>query len=286
MAVRRSHKKRKLKQRKPFWQAVLEWILKAGKRLIIPALLLWLIGWLWLGGVFAKGYDAARDNFIDWTAAQGLVVEDVIIEGRYRTERVALQDALGVDRGAALLSVDVEFMQARVAALPWVKSVTVARAYNGIITVRMTERIPFVLWDRPGRDPVVLDTDGEIIKGADYRNHQALLIISGVDAPKHAITLIEHLMAEPDVRKHIRAAEWIGDRRWDLLTIEGLRVHLPEMDLGYALSRLAKLQAEKNIMDRGLLSIDLRPQDRIIIETPRGEARDAVTLSSAVSNAI
>lgn len=257
-----------------------------GKRLILPALFIWLFLWLWLGGLFTKGYDMTRAQFMEWTADQGMVVEDVVIEGRHRTNLADMHDAIGVEQGAPILSIDVEAIQERLSTLPWVKSVSVSRAYNGIISITMAERIPLMLWDRPGRATVVVDTEGTIIEGANMDNHQSLLVVSGVDAPRHAVALIETVMAETDIAKRVRAAEWIGDRRWDVLTTKGVRIHLPADDIGFALSRLARLQDEKNILDRGLLSIDLRAQDRIIIETPRGEARDAMTLSSAQMNSI
>ena len=64
------------------------------------------------------------------------------------------------------------------------------------------------------------------------------------------------------------------------MTVMGVRVHLPEDDVGYALSRLAKIQGEKNILDRDLQTIDLRGKDRIIVETERGQSLDMMNLSS------
>ncbi len=278
MAVKRSGYKRSIK-RKPFWEGVMEWVLGRGKKLIIPALIIWAVIVLWGTGLFAKGADAAWNGIIEWTAEQGLQVDDVVIEGRYRTDLKDLQKAIAIHKGAPVLAVDVLAVQSRVENLPWVKNATVSRHYNGIVTILMVEHTPFVVWDRPGIGPVVVDTDGGVIENADVADYTSLLVVSGVDAPKHTIPLMQTVMAEPAIANFIRAAEWVGDRRWDLLTKTGTRINLPEKDIGYALTRLAKLQEEKNILDRGLLSIDLRAQDRIIIETQRGEARDAMNLS-------
>lgn len=279
MAVKRSGYKRSVK-RKPFWEGVMEWSLGLGKKLILPALLIWLIGWLWLGGLFDKGMDFAWQGIVNWTAGQGLQVDDVVIEGRYRTDINDLQNAINIDRGIPLLSVDVDGLQARIEALSWVKTATVGRHYNGIISVTMIEHVPFVVWERPGRGKALVDTEGIVIEGANIDEYSSLLVVSGIDAPKHTVFLMQTIMAEPNVAEYIKGAEWIGDRRWDLITKTGTRINLPENDIGYAMTRLAKLQQEKNIMDRGLLSIDLRAQDRIIIETQRGEARDATSLSN------
>ena len=280
MAVKRSSYRR-AKERKPFWEGVMEWSLSLGKKLILPAMLIWLVGWLWLGGVFAKGMDLAWYGFVEWTAKQGLLVDDVVIEGRLRTNITNLQQAINIDKNSPVLLVDIDTIQNNVEKLPWVKSVVIGRHLNGIITVSLNERVPFVLWNRPGRGRVVVDTDGKVIDGANVEKYSSLLVVSGVDAPKYTVGLIQTLIAEPEVSKYVRGAEWVGDRRWDLLTSTGTIINLPDSDIGYALTRLAKLQKEKNILNRGLLSIDLRTADRIIIETERGEAHDAINLSSA-----
>jgi hypothetical protein len=58
------------------------------------------------------------------------------------------------------------------------------------------------------------------------------------------------------------------------------RIHMPEKDLGFALSRLAKAEENNKILSRPLLSIDLRGEDRIIIESESGQSQDVMSLSS------
>lgn len=273
-------KRKKATARKPFWERSLENGIGLLKKLLLPALVIWLIGWLWLGGVFETTKNMMWDGFVNWTAEKGLVVTDVVIEGRFRTDLSSLQNAIQTQLNDPVLNVDVDAVQSRIEQLRWVADATVARHYNGVIRVNITERIPFVLWNRPGRGMVVVDTKGAIIKGANPDNFSELLMVKGVGAPEFTVELMQMVLAEPDVADHIRAAEWIGDRRWDLLTVKGTRVHLPENDMGFALSRLAKSQAEKNILNRDFLSIDLRANDRIIIETERGKSQDMMNLSS------
>lgn len=283
MPARRS----KSQTRKPFWERILELFIATMKRMLVPALAIWLIGWLWLGGVFTATKNMMWDGFVNWTASQGFVVEDVVIEGRDKTALSDLQRIIKIKLNDPILSVDVDDIQSRLAKLPWVGDVTVARNYSGIVSVNITERIPFVLWYRHGIGVSVVDTKGEIIKQANPSNFTNLLKIRGVGAPNHMIDLMQNILAEPDVADHIVGAQWIGDRRWDLMTSKNTKIHLPEGDVGYALSRLAKSQAEKNILNRSLLSIDLRAADRIIVETERGQSQDMMNLSAAdITNAI
>jgi cell division protein FtsQ len=277
----RKRKKSQTNKRQPFWERLLAWKLSALKRLALPALAIWLITWLAIGGVFERTRDYVWNEFVELTAEQGLVVKDVVINGRNRTDLKALQKAVAVDLNDPVLSVDIDEIHANIQAMPWVKNVTVARNFNGIIRIDLTERIPFVIWDRPGRGMSVVDTDGKVIEGVGTQNFESLLIVRGVGAPKFTVDLMRLVLAEPTIAQKVRAAEWIGDRRWDLIMVTGMRVHLPEEDAGLALARLSKIQGEKNILDRDLLSVDLRGSDRIIVETERGRSQDVMNLSSA-----
>lgn len=281
MATKRKNIKRNT-GRKPFWEGLLEWILGFVRQLMIPALVLWLVTWLWVGGIFAKTGNALWGGFVDWTADQGMVVSDVMIDGRFRTDIDVLRDAIATKPGDALLHVDVDEIHRRVIALRWVREARVSRRYNGIVTVALSERVPFVVWDRPGRKSAVVDMEGRVIDGASATDFQGLLIVRGVDAPQYAADLMRMLVAEEDVARRIRGAEWVGGRRWDLIAANGTRVHLPEDDIGFALSRLAKASKDKNILARPLLSIDLRMPDRIIVESKKGEAHDVMSLSADI----
>ncbi len=275
-----ARRKTKSQSRKPFWERTLERFISLIKKLLIPALAIWLIGWLWLGGVFASTQSMIWDGFVNWTATQGLVVADVIIDGRNRTPLSQLQTAIDIAPNDPLLKLDLSKIQTRIEDLNWVDVALISRTYSGIVTVKLIEKIPFVIWDRPGTGRVVIDTKGGIIKGVSPDEYAQLLTVRGVDAPNHTVHLMQMILAQPSVADNIKGAEWIGNRRWDLITVQGARIHLPEGDMGYALSRLAKIQDEKNILKQNLRSIDLRASDRIILETPRGKSQDIMNLSS------
>jgi cell division protein FtsQ len=268
----RRKKNKQAINRRPFWERLLEWILGWVKKLIVPALIIWLIGWLWLGGVFVKTANIAWNGFVEWTADQGFQVQNIIINGRIRTDINILKDVINVEPNDPILAVNIQSIQDKIENFVWVDSVSVKRNYNGIIIVDLVEKIPFFIWDRPGRKQSLMDTNGRIINDVNVDNFSGLLIVSGIGAPNHAPYLMKMLMSEPDVANRIKFAQWVGGRRWTLSTSNKMVILLPENDIGYALSRLAKLGQEKNIFNQDLLSIDLRLSDRIIIESQDGKA--------------
>jgi cell division protein FtsQ len=272
-------KKSKAKQRPSRKQSLFQKSVSIGKMLIIPVLVIWLIAWLWLGGIFTKTTMMARDGFINQTAEWGLVVKDIIIEGRHYTDIQELHAAIPVQQGNPVLSIDVEAIQNNIQRLKWVEDVTVSRGLKGIVTIKLTERVPFVIWNRPGRRPALIDMNGEIIEGENIEDYGTLLFVSGIDAPSHTHALIRNLKAQPVIAERVKAAEWVGDRRWDIILTNATRIHLPANDIGLALARLAKLHKDKDMLNRDFMSIDLRMDDRVIIETERGMTQDAFDLS-------
>ena len=68
-----------------------------------------------------------------------------------------------------------------------------------------------------------------------------------------------------DLRSRIVAGIRVGDRRWDLKMDNGLRVSLPETDPGAAVATLAALDKSGKLLDKDLVSLDLRMPGRITV---------------------
>src|SRR5690606_35812695 len=108
-----------------------------------------------------------------------------------------------------------------------------------------------------------------------------LPIIVGATAPQNAPALFAILATEPELSKRVRAATWVDDRRWTLRLDNGVDVHLPADRPQAAWARLARLDREQQILARDIVAIDLRLDDRLIVElgddaiAQRGAGQDA-----------
>src|SRR3546814_17145144 len=78
-------------------------------------------------GRAAAAWDTVVDGVYALTADAGLAVGDVLVTGRNETDAADLLDVLGVDRGMPILAIDLEALQERVVALPWVRTARVQR---------------------------------------------------------------------------------------------------------------------------------------------------------------
>jgi cell division protein FtsQ len=218
-----------------------------------------------LGSWVASG--AARDAWNDvearlvaWSGQTGLVVRDVLVEGRRRTPPQALRDRLDIRVGMPLLAVDTAAAKARLETLAWVERASVARMLPDTVQIRLVERQPLALWQREGRFEVI-DRTGAVIEGAlhdhpeDYRN---LRVLVGDEAPQGAASLFALLSAEPALSGRVVAATRVGGRRWNVHLDNGIEVWLPERDPLGAWRVLADQARATALLERAVTVIDLR----------------------------
>jgi cell division protein FtsQ len=225
-------------------------------------------------GVGLAGYAAVqivgqgasfRERLLAATARLGLVVEDVVLEGRQKTPEPLLRAALGVRPGDPILGVSLAGARARIETINWVAGATVERRLPGTIVVELKERRPFAVWQSQGRF-VLIDRNGETVTDSDvaaFANQVPLVV--GPGAPAAAAALIDALGAWPDIMGRMVAAVRVGERRWNLRMNNGADVLLPEGAEAAALARLAEMQKTYALLDRPLAVVDLRLPDRLVV---------------------
>ena len=221
--------------------------------------------WLWQSGTVEMALTSTSRMVVTASARAGLIVEDVMLEGRHFADRDAVSRAVDLRRGMPILGFSLDDMRDRLISLPWIADVRIERRLPNVVHIRLTERRPIALWQRKGRLALV-DNTGEIIRDADLRKFRELMILVGNDAPKAAPTLFAMLSSEPGLARRITAATRIGGRRWTLSFTGGIRVYLPEIDPHFAWSRLAVLNRQKKLLARDIKLIDMRLPDRMIVK--------------------
>lgn len=230
--------------------------------LLCLAAVIGLIGSGWAG----RKIDALVDGLGRASAALGLSVEEVLVEGRGRTAPARLLAAVGVRRGDPILGFDPQAAKAQIEALTWVRHVTVERRLPSVIYLRIEERNPIALWQDEGRIAVIDDT-GAVITGARPEDFAGLALVVGPDAPAHAAELLRLLDSEPDLRRRVVAAVRVGGRRWNLRFAGGTDVRLPETGAAEAWAQFARIEREHGVLQRDVDSIDLRLPDRLVVRT-------------------
>jgi cell division protein FtsQ len=201
----------------------------------------------------------------------GYRLTNIEIIGANATDPAALAQAIGVKKGEPSLGFSLAAVQARVAALGPVQSVTVQRLLPGTLRVTISERAAFAVWQQSESPPafVLIDKDGNIIAdqnaAAAKRRQPNLLLLAGADAPAHAAALMDELAAVPGVQARVAAAQRVDGLRWNLILRDQAVVKLPADDAPAALAELAELQKSMALLDRPVEVIDVRQPGRLVV---------------------
>ncbi len=197
-------------------------------------------------------------------------LSDVTVEGRDYVERGAILTALGVKTGDSLLGIDLQASRKRLEGIDWVASATVERRLPDTLYVTLKERRAVAIW-QSGEEYTLIDRNGRTVRASRMPpGAEKLLLLGGPGAPEHVGELLLLLAYEPVVARQLRAAVWVGQRRWNLVLNNGVEIWLPEEDAVAALQQLAKLDAAHKLLSREYGVVDLRLPDKLYLRKRSG----------------
>jgi cell division protein FtsQ len=246
------------------------------------ALMLLFAGAGALGFVHSGGYAdmvaKAGEPYDAIARALGFPIAAVTISGEARLREGEILAATGIDARNSLLFLDAAGVRRRLLELPLVKSARVLKLYPDRLVIAIEEREPAALWQHDGKIKVVA-ADGTAIDELTDGRFLGLPFVVGEGADKRLAQFGALLKQLGDLSQRLKAGVFVAERRWSLIMTNGVEVKLPERDPGAAIETLLRLQREARILDKDIMSIDLRLPQRITIRlTEEGaEARAAAT---------
>ena len=200
----------------------------------------------------------------------GLTVREVIVEGRSKTKKSALLQALQVSEGDNILAINITEMKDRINKLPWVKSARIERHFPNKISLTLFERTPMARW-QTNRMLKLIDVHGDVIPIVDLTRFSNLPIIIGKNAPQVAGQILKTLSNEPKLFRRVKSLTLVSDRRWDVQLDNQINVHLPEKNPGKAWAHLATVEQGHNIFGDQVQGIDMRLENQLIIKIEKNK---------------
>jgi len=251
-------------------------------RRVVGGLALGVVLLAGIGGIVASGRLPSVEDLrqragvwlIDRSAALGLRVADIRVDGRATTDRATILAALGAGPGTPILAVDPVRAAQRLEALPWVGSAVIERRLPDTLYVRLIERTPLALWQHDGRLQLI-DAAGAVIPVTRLDRFAKLPLVVGPEAARYAAALVAMLATEPDLARRVGAAVRVGGRRWNLRIDGRIEVLLPADDPAGAWAALARLERSSAILDRHVEAIDLRLPDRLVVRVSPQAPKEA-----------
>jgi cell division protein FtsQ len=192
----------------------------------------------------------------------GLGIDRVTISGIAELREREVLATAGIDPRVSLAFLDVTEARRRLEAHPLVAEASVRKLYPGEVTIQITERDPFALWQLNG-EVSLISADGAIIDQLQDARFAHLPLVVGPDANKRARDYVALLAEAGPLRTRIRGATLVSGRRWTLKLDNGLDIRLPEENAAEAMARFVRLNREHNLIDKDVIAIDMRQPDRV-----------------------
>ncbi len=221
-------------------------------------------------GARADRIGASMGRSVDGMAVgMGLKLEKVFIEGESAEATGAIQRAVQLHGDQAMTSIDLDAVRQRVESVGWVKSARVVRLLPNTLIVHVTEHDRLAIWQAGGRN-MVIDSHGQIIKGADAGRYPDLPLVVGKGAEQAASEVLPLIAQRPRLRARIEALVRVDERRWDLRLKDGSLIQLPATDQDAALIQLDALDQRERLLELGFARIDLRTPEEVAVRPSAG----------------
>jgi cell division protein FtsQ len=211
----------------------------------------------------------------------GMAAIDIELTGLQHHDAREVLNYIGVKPGGPLFGFDAKKARDTLQQLDWVEQASVIRRFPNQLQINIAEREPFVVWQHDGKFDVV-DQQGKPMSGISMQSTNVLLHVVGAGANTAASQLVNQMEAVPALRREVRAAVRVGDRRWDLHMTNGLIFALPENGMEAVMKTVAAQFAGFETSMPPLKRVDYRVAGEVVYQadTPNAPVADPTITSS------
>ena len=163
----------------------------------------------------------------------------------------------------SLLFLDAPAVRERLMEDPLIRDARVRKLYPDQLAIEIVERDAFALWQNDGQ-VFVIASDGKPLEALRDERLAHLPFVVGEGANERVAEFQRIVDAAGDFRSKIRAGVLVTNRRWNVKLTNGVDVKLPEQNPEAAIVALARLSRDQKILDKDILSIDMRVPGRMV----------------------
>ena len=169
-----------------------------------------------------------------------------------------IREILPLDFPVSYFDLDIKYLHKVMNEIPAVASAAIKISAGGVLQINVAEKSPAFIW-RKDNVMWVIDETGSFIRIANSRvDYPKLPLVVG-EAADLAVSEISSLMqANEYFKDHVRAFIRVGERRWDLILENNLRIMLPQREFLAAFDRLMLMNEAGSLLSGRLSNIDMR----------------------------
>ena len=197
----------------------------------------------------------------------GFRVDQIEITGLKRMDRMSVYAVALDQQSRAMPLVDLEAVRQKLLRYGWIADAHVSRRLPDTLLVDIVERTPAAVWQDNGQ-LTLIDAQGVLLEPVSPNAIPDLPLVIGPGADRQEAAYQALLGAAPALKPRVKAAAWVGNRRWDLTFDSGETLALPEESPAAALVRFAELDGAKPLLGRGWLRFDMRDPTKLVARKP------------------
>lgn len=197
----------------------------------------------------------------------GFRVAQIEVTGLKRMDRMSVYAVALDQQSRAMPLVDLEAVRQKLLRYGWIADAHVSRRLPDTLLIDIVERTPAAVW-QDGGELTLIDAAGVSLDPVKPDAVPDLPLVIGPGADRQEAGYQALLAAAPALKPRVKAATWIGNRRWDLTFDSGETLALPEDGAASALARFARMQGARPLLGRGWLRFDLRDPARLVARKP------------------
>lgn len=216
-------------------------------------------------------------------ADAGFEVRGFRVTGAKRMDDGQVYALIADQIGRPMPDVDIQALRKRLGdQLPWVKDARVSAQLPDTLAIDIVERQPHAVLEKADR-LVLIDATGVELEPISTDKAKGMLRLAGPGAGKQAQALEQLLAAAPALSPQVEAADWVGNRRWNLTFKTGQLLALPEgaKESASALVKFARLDGQNRLLGGKVLAFDMRSPPRLYMRLPEAAAKPAVVVTTA-----
>lgn len=152
--------------------------------------------------------------------------------------------------------------------ISWIDQIKISRSLPYDLNIVIEEFKPFAILLKD-KQKYFTNKDGKLVDYEDLEEFKYMVILSGESANKNVESLFNIFFDDPKLSSNVYSANWVSNRRWDIIFEEGFLVKLPEKNIDLAWKKLADILNMQG-STIGLKAIDLRVSDKVFLEYEDG----------------
>lgn len=165
--------------------------------------------------------------------------------------------------------VNLEDVRQKLLSYGWIADAHVSRRLPDTLLVHIVERKPTAVWQDRGKLSLIAE-NGVWLEPVKAEAMPDLPLVIGPGANEQEAAYQKLLDAAPALRPVVKAATWVGNRRWNLLFESGETLALPEgdSDAAKALVKFAQLDGVRPLLGKGWIRFDMRDPSKLVARKP------------------